>query len=138
MEFSNHYCINKACSDYGKQGLGNIKLRAHVGKNKDIHLLICKTCGKTFSENRNTMFFRLRTPKEKVIQALQCLVEGNSIRATSRITKLNKDTVGSLLEKASQHIGEVSNHILKDIESKEIQLDELWGFIKKKRRIFRK
>jgi transposase-like protein len=60
-----------------------------------MQLLKCKTCGKSFSENRGTPFFNLRTPKGKVVKALQTLVERGSVRGTARATGHKKDTIAA-------------------------------------------
>jgi hypothetical protein len=73
-ELNKFFCPNENCSDYGKVGNGNIRLKERYGKNETA-LLVCKTCKKCFSENRGTPFFRLHTPKEKVLQALAMLAE---------------------------------------------------------------
>ncbi len=66
------FCPNKNCVDYGKRNNGNIRVKDHYGSNRTT-LLVCKTCNKSFSETRGTIFFRLHTPKEKVLQVLAIL-----------------------------------------------------------------
>ena len=62
---------NEACPDYGKKERKkereNIVLKDRYGK-QNTALLRCKTCKKTFSENRGTPFFGLHTPKETVLR----------------------------------------------------------------------
>ncbi|MEM3565092.1 MAG: hypothetical protein QXR19_17830 [Candidatus Jordarchaeaceae archaeon] len=45
---------------------------------------------------------------------------------------MDKDTVSQWLKKASQHIEEVSNYLMSNLNFEEAQLDELWSFVKKK------
>ena len=92
MDTSRFCCPNEECPDYGKRGKGNIVCNRCYGKQRT-QLLKCKTCGKSFSENRGTPFFNLRTPKEEMVGALKVLVERGSLRGTARATGYKKDTI---------------------------------------------
>jgi hypothetical protein len=70
MDTSQFCCPNEECADYGKRGKGNLVCNRRYGK-QGTPLLKCKTCEKSFSENRGTPFFNLRTPKEDVVGALK-------------------------------------------------------------------
>ncbi|MBS7609667.1 hypothetical protein KEJ19_03730 [Candidatus Bathyarchaeota archaeon] len=56
--------------DYGKYGLGNITLKERYG-HKAKMLLLCRTCSRTFSENRGKPFFRLRISYEQLYKILR-------------------------------------------------------------------
>lgn len=127
------FCPNQDCKDYGKKGGGNIVLDRVYGR-QDTALLRCRTCSKTFSESRETPFFRLQTPRETVLKALAMLVERGSIRGTGRAMGVTKDTVSRWLDRAAEHAEEVSQYLMKDLELTQVQVDEVWSFIKKKRR----
>ena len=127
------FCPNKSCVDYGKKNIGNIRVKDHYGKNRTT-LLVCKTCKKSFSETRGTIFFRLHTPKEKVLQALAILAEKGSIRGTGRATGVDKDTVSAWLKKAGEHCEEVAEHLFRDLNLSQVQIDELWTFVKKRQK----
>jgi transposase-like protein len=131
-DFSWQVCHNEKCPLYMQKDKGNIKLHAHVGINKDIHEIKCARCGTFFSEHKGTPFFGLKTPHDKVMQALKALVEGNGIRATERITGLHRDTVTGVLERAAEHMNNVSAIFLRELDTAEIQFDELWTFVKKR------
>jgi IS1 family transposase len=66
--------------------------------------------------------------KEKRIQVLRALVEGNSIRATVRITGVAKNTVVKLLRDAGRACEQFHNKIMVDLPCKRIQVDEIWSF----------
>lgn len=66
--------------------------------------------------------------KEKRIQVLRALVEGNSIRATVRITGTAKNTVVKLLRDAGRACEQFHNKIMVDLPCKRIQVDEIWSF----------
>ncbi len=136
MELSEIFCPNEECEDYGKRGQGNIVCYETYGKH-GTKLLRCRTCKTRFSERRNTVFFGLHTHEETVERVVRCLAEGNSIRATARILGIDKDTVYRIFDRASKHCQKVLDSLLRDLHLEECQLDELWAFVKKKRRTSR-
>ena len=69
---------------------------------------------------------RLKPEKQK--QIIACLVEGNSIRSTSRITGAAKGTVIKLLADIGKVCSEYQDKVLRDLECKKIQCDEIWSF----------
>lgn len=134
MELSDIFCPNKACSDFGKKGQDNIVCYEIYGPN-ETKLLRCRTCRTKFSERRNTVFFGLHTSEDEITKVTRCLAEGNSIRATARIMSLDKDTVYRIFDRASNHCRKVLKSLMADLHLEECQLDELWSFVKKKRKI---
>lgn len=71
-------------------------------------------------------------PTEKKIQILNCLVEGNSIRSTERIPETHRDTIMRLLVKVGSHCLKVLDEKIVDLQVGQIEVDELWGYVKKK------
>ena len=65
---------------------------------------------------------------EKRVQILRCLVEGNSIRATVRITGAAKNTVTKLLVDIGKACTEYQDRILVGLSCTKIQCDEIWAF----------
>lgn len=59
---------------------------------------------------------------------LSCLVEGNSIRATCRLTGAAKDTVSKLFREAASACAEYQDKTLRNLPCKRIQVDEIWSF----------
>jgi IS1 family transposase len=59
---------------------------------------------------------------------LGCLVEGNSIRATCRMTGAAKGTVIKLLADAGAACGEYHDKHVRNVPSKRVQCDEIWSF----------
>jgi IS1 family transposase len=66
--------------------------------------------------------------KEKQRQVLATLVEGNSIRATCRMTGVAKNTVIKLLEAIGKACFEYQDKALRNLPCKKIQCDEIWAF----------
>jgi IS1 family transposase len=60
---------------------------------------------------------------------LQLLVEGNSIRATSRISGASKNTVIKLLVEIGEACVWYQDKNLRNLPCKKIQVDEIWSFV---------
>ncbi|HMK76436.1 MAG TPA: IS1 family transposase [Thermodesulfobacteriota bacterium] len=66
--------------------------------------------------------------KEKQRQVVAALVEGNSIRATCRMTGVAKNTVVKLLVALGKACAEYQDKVLRNLTCKKIQCDEIWAF----------
>jgi IS1 family transposase len=75
-----------------------------------------------------------KLPADVRAQVLRCLVEGNSIRATVRLTGAAKATVTKLLIDAGAACSEFQNYTLRNVQSKRVQVDEIWSFVYAKER----
>jgi IS1 family transposase len=60
---------------------------------------------------------------------LACLVEGNSIRATVRMTGAAKNTVVKLLADVGTACAAYQDLVLRNLPCKRIQCDEIWSFV---------
>lgn len=69
-----------------------------------------------------------RLTTEKRAQIISCLVEGNSIRSTVRITGAAKNTVTKLLVDLGAACSEFQDHIYRDLPCETIQCDEIWAY----------
>src|SRR5262249_58447094 len=99
-----HFCCqNKACPDAGKRGAGNLYFRGWSGKGQRIRLVYCRSCKKSFSERKGTPLEDSRLPPEKAVSLLEHLREGAGTRATSRLVKVDKNTVTRYLRLAGPH-----------------------------------
>jgi len=65
---------------------------------------------------------------ERRARILGCLVEGNSLRATARMTDSAKNTVIKLLIDAGQACAEYQDQTLRNLKCKRLQCDEIWSF----------
>ncbi|MBN8699013.1 MAG: DDE-type integrase/transposase/recombinase [Chitinophagales bacterium] len=70
-----------------------------------------------------------KLPIHKQTQIISLLVEGNSIRATSRIVGVSKDTVCSLLVRVGKACQQFHNDTVHHLLSERIQCDEIWSFV---------
>lgn len=65
---------------------------------------------------------------EEKTQIVTALVEGNSIRATCRMTGAAKGTVTRLLVSVGKACADYQDIMLRDLTCKTIQCDEIWSF----------
>ena len=65
---------------------------------------------------------------------LRCLVDGNSIRATARITGTAKATVLKLLVEVGEFCSLYQDHVLRNLRCARIEADEIWAFCGAKQR----
>ena len=96
-------CQNSLCPDYGKRGLGNLRLAGWSGKGKRIRMLQCKTCLRPFSERKGTPLSGSHLPEKEAVSILEHLAENCGIRQTGRLTGHTKDTVNRLAKMAGHH-----------------------------------
>ncbi|HEY1592909.1 MAG TPA: IS1 family transposase [Solirubrobacteraceae bacterium] len=69
-----------------------------------------------------------RLTTEKRAQIIGALVEGNSIRATVRMTGAAKNTVSKLLVDLGAACAEYQDRVLRDLPCTTVQCDEIWAF----------
>lgn len=64
----------------------------------------------------------------KKVSVINALVEGCSVRATSRMTGVCKQAILKLLSEVGQACAEYQDATIRNIEAKRIQVDEIWSF----------
>src|SRR5688500_2867114 len=62
-------------------------------------------------------------------QIVRALVEGNSIRATVRMTGVSKNTIAKLLVDLGTACAEYQDKAFRNLNCKRIQCDEIWSFL---------
>lgn len=67
--------------------------------------------------------------KKRKAQVISALVEGNSIRATVRMTGVAKNTIVKLLEDVGMACAEYQDGAFQNLNVKRIQCDEIWSFV---------
>lgn len=71
---------------------------------------------------------------EKKVMAVSMLCEGNSIRSVERMTGIHRDTIMRLGVRMGEACAKLQDEKMRDIQSAEIQVDEIWGFVGKKKK----
>ena len=69
-----------------------------------------------------------RLDRSRRVQIIRCLVEGNSIRATSRMTGVSKITIQKLLPEVGMVCARFQDQAFRGLNLKRIQCDEIWSF----------
>ncbi len=75
----------------------------------------------------------ISSPREQQIAVVSALTEGFGIRATARITGVNRETVGKLAYDVGRGCAELHDRIMVGIRVNRIECDELWAYVGHKR-----
>ena len=114
---------------YGLVGEGNIKTHSLLRGQG-----YCNSCkGKPFSIRKGTMLFGLRTPVDKVVRVLGLLASGMGQNAVCRQEGVTGDSVRDWIVLASKQVSSFTEHMQRDMRLEQVQIDEFWSFIRKKR-----
>ena len=132
-DYAHLACPNAECSAYGQSGGTNLRPHGWSTTDKRVRCIRCTTCGKHFSERANTAFFGLRCPEEKLTAIAEHLANGIGVRATARLCKVSLNTVLRFTQRAGKHAELFHDIKVRGIHPKQIQADEAWAFVGKKR-----
>jgi IS1 family transposase len=75
-----------------------------------------------------------RLSSEKRATVIAALVEGNSIRATCRMTGVAKNTVTKLLLDLGAACSAYQDRVMRDLECQRLEIDEIWTFVYAKKK----
>ena len=75
-----------------------------------------------------------RLTVEKQAMIASCLVEGNSLRATVRMTGTSKNTIARLLRDLGAACSKYQDKTFRNLKCKRLEADEIWSFIGSKER----
>ena len=123
------FCDNTDCSCHNKVNYGNIGTNSRAKGQ-----VYCKICGNIWVLTKGTMFFCLKTPIDKIIAVLMLLARGMGVNNTCRQENVTADSVLVWIEKAAKHTNEFTEYMQKEMKLEQIQIDEFWSFIRKKKK----
>jgi len=128
------FCPNSSCPDYGKlqddQVIANLK---KIGKTpRGVQRYQCKTCGRTFTETKGTIFYRKHAQEDEILEVLALLAEGTRISTLTRVKGIKEDTILSWLRDAARHADQLETVLMKEYHLQRAQLDGLWSFVANK------
>ena len=109
-------CQHGQTIGWGKDRQGNARRR-------------CKACGKVLSIVAPRPLGSLRISLEQATLALSCLTEGSSLRATSRVSGLDRGTVARLLKVAGVKCEALLSKLVRNVPVADVQADEIWSFV---------
>ena len=98
-----HFCPKVDCCYYGWLNKGNIITNGFPNSGSSRQLK-CRAYHCFFSETKGTLFYRLKTPPERILLTLKVLAEGLDLQATARVFEVKVRTVQRWLEYAAQHM----------------------------------
>jgi|SRR5690606_3118082 len=131
LAHTGQFCPNPDCDRFNNTEHHAIIKHAKTPQGKQRYR--CKACGKTFSENKGTIFYGKLKPPEVIIETLLLIAEGTGIRATARIKEIHPETVLTWLKEAAAHAEEIEHILLEDYRVDRAQVDGLWSYVGKKR-----
>jgi transposase-like protein len=134
VKLDEYSCPNPVCQMFGKHNAGNISVRCRYGPAQKL-LLYCRTCGKKFAATTDTAMFGAHLPTDTIKSIIHHAAEGVGVRATARLLNMHPQTVNNVILRIGKYCGEVMSTLLHKLDLEEVQLDELWSFIKKKNAI---
>ncbi len=123
-------CPNRECSHYDVVNRGNVRsISAYMTQSGKRRIFECKMCGTKFSETRDTVFFGLRTPEDKVMMALKMLLVRADLSGICFVLGVTEETILRWLRRAAGKAGEINERLLRNLPVTQVQLDEMWNFI---------
>jgi IS1 family transposase len=90
----------------------------------------CVRCDKSFSETQP--LDGVRIDRDKAVMVVEMLAETMGIRATARLTRLDKDTVLRILESAGEHCARLLDAKVRNLDVPFVKADEVFGWIQQK------
>jgi IS1 family transposase len=91
--------------------------------------LVCKA---TYGLIPERPLGRMRISLETATLCVSLLAEGSSIRSAERVTGVHRDTICRLLRVVGGKCDALLNRLVRNVEVKNVQADELWCYVAKK------
>ena len=130
MDLRTCHCRNRRCRYCGKISAAS-RLQPH-GSDRGEARFRCTACGAVIEARAATAYADIRTGLPLYELGAQLLAEGLSIRATARVLGVDKDTVCGWVRQLGAHCADGAAYHFRQLQLTECQLDELWGFVRKK------
>lgn len=99
LDLSRFACPRQECPDYDKHDRPNLRPRGRYGREQWLQI-VCRTCGRSFSERRASPVYPLRLRPDQVVRVLRELSVRESIRGAAAKAGLDKMTVHGLVRLA--------------------------------------
>src|SRR5438105_3552649 len=100
----------------------------YYGKNRTPRFR-CRQCRRTFSERSMKPVKALNVPDATLYRILDCLAEGCSVRSTARLCDVHIATVLKVLRIAGEKCEKIMLEHFREVPVRDVQVDELWGFV---------
>ena len=118
------FCPNIDCPARGQTGKDNIGVHSEVEKR-----YICHECGKTFSNTKGTIFYRLRTDAQTVMLVITLLAYGSPPKAIVKAFGFHERTIKKWWRRSGEHCRLVHEHVIEGSQQdlQHVQGDEIKG-----------
>ena len=126
-------CPNPKCSCFNKKGLKNIVRNGK--KQNGTQNYLCRECNVQFVRTKGTPLYYSKLPKKEVKNICSHFVEKNSFRGVARETKHSLNAVYRVADKVGKHCEKVDKEFLVDLDLDMVEADEIFSFIKKRKKI---
>src|SRR2546425_7132242 len=93
----------------------------------------CRTCKTYFGQTQGTPMYGLKTPAAEVAQALLIVMRRGSLRGAEEITGHKYETISLWLKRAASHAEAITQVLASDLHLSQVEIDEFWSFVQKKR-----
>ena len=121
------FCFHEGCEEYQQVNHGNMM---KYGKtDTGVQRYRCKTCRKTCTETKGTIFYRLRHSEEVVGECLAMVGDRNSFAAIHRIKGIKEETVCHWLDQVAAHVEQFEEGIVRKRKLSRVQTDALWTYV---------
>jgi transposase-like protein len=116
------FCPNNDCPARGQTGKDNIGVHSHKERR-----YICHVCGKTFTETKGTIFYRLHIDKQTVMLVLTLIAYGCPPKAIEKAFGFHERTIRDWWQRCGEHCREVHEHVVggSQLDLQQVQADEL-------------
>ena len=126
-------CPNPDCRCYSRVGLRNIVRNGFQPNGTQKYK--CTDCGRNLVRTFNTPFFHKHLKKEEIIRICRLLAERISFRGIARITGHHLDTIRGITDAVAKHCKKFNDYFIKELKLTPVEVDEMWSFVKKKKKI---
>jgi transposase-like protein/IS1 family transposase len=109
-------CQHETRHKHGKDRQGNQRYK-------------CASCGLTFADDSAKPLGSLRVTMKEATMALSLMLEGMSVRSVQRLTGLCRQTLADLVIVVGENCSRLLDSTVKNVEVKDVQLDEIWSFV---------
>jgi transposase-like protein/IS1 family transposase len=94
----------------------------------------CRQCAKTFLEPREDHLDGMTIGIDQAEMVMKLLLEGNSVSSVERITGIHHTTILKLLVLAGEKCERIMGEKVRNVEVRDVELDELFSFVNKKQK----
>src|SRR5437764_14195424 len=119
-----------SCPNPNCPGSHVVRNGSHRGRQR----YCCRACKTYFGETQGTPMYGLKTSAAEVAHALLIVMRRGSLRAAEEITGHTYETISVWLKRAATHAAALTQVLASDLHLNQVEIDEFWSFVQKKRR----